>query len=63
MTCPPRVVAVSSYPPRSSDEFEHQDWDEYDDICTLKIFNRTDNAVGKVSKCPVGNVNNYISRR
>ncbi|CAN0123298.1 unnamed protein product, partial [Ectocarpus sp. 13 AM-2016] len=31
-----------------SHEFEDQDWDEYDDICTLKIFNRTDNAVGKI---------------
>ncbi|CAM9160347.1 unnamed protein product [Ectocarpus sp. 6 AP-2014] len=30
-----------------SHEFEDQDWDEYDDICTLKIFNRTDNAIGK----------------
>eukprot|EP00903_Cladosiphon_okamuranus_P006469 g6329.t1 len=30
-----------------SHEFEDQDWDEYKDICTLKIFNRTENAVGK----------------
>ncbi|CAM9157892.1 unnamed protein product [Scytosiphon promiscuus] len=30
-----------------SHEFEDQDWDEYKDICTLKIFNRTENAVDK----------------
>eukprot|EP00752_Nemacystus_decipiens_P008514 g7603.t1 len=30
-----------------SHEFEDQNWDEYNDICTLKIFNRTENAVGK----------------
>lgn len=53
LPCPP--------PPHpSSHEFEDQDWDEYDDICTLKIFNRTDNAVGKVSNYPVAKITNHL---
>eukprot|EP00904_Undaria_pinnatifida_P002572 jgi/Undpi1/12315/HiC_scaffold_5.g01991.m1 len=30
-----------------SKEFEDQTWDEYNDICSIKTFNRTDKAVGK----------------
>ena len=31
-----------------SKQFEDQTWDEYNDVCSVKTFNRTDNAVSKV---------------
>ena len=34
----------------NSKEFEDQAWDEYNDICAIKTFNRTNNAIGEVSE-------------
>eukprot|EP00904_Undaria_pinnatifida_P002571 jgi/Undpi1/12314/HiC_scaffold_5.g01990.m1 len=30
-----------------SKQFEDQTWDEYNDVCSMKTFNRTDNAISK----------------
>lgn len=32
----------------ASSEFEDQKWDQYNDLCAIKTFHRTENAVGKV---------------
>lgn len=32
----------------NSNEFEDQKWDPYDDVCVVKAFQRTKNAVKKV---------------
>lgn len=53
MWCARALIFADFVPlPTSSHEFEDQDWDEYNDICTLKIFNRTENAVAKVFPNP-----------
>ena len=37
-----------------SHEFEDQDWDEYSDICTLKIFNRTETPSARCAPPALG---------
>eukprot|EP00904_Undaria_pinnatifida_P002573 jgi/Undpi1/12316/HiC_scaffold_5.g01992.m1 len=37
-----------------SKEFEDQAWDEYNDICAIKTFNRTNNAIGEDADSHLG---------
>ncbi|CAN0101125.1 unnamed protein product [Pylaiella littoralis] len=45
-----------------SHEFEDQSWDEYNDICTLKIFNRTKNTIAEDDDSRLGADNKTSTR-
>ena len=49
----------------NSNEFEDQKWDPYNDVCAVKSFQRTKNAVKKVRQLKLSRINilGYLSSR